>query len=184
MAAGTCGPARYRYGGVRDFIIGARFVDGTGALVGGGGKVVKNAAGFDLPKLMVGSLGRLGVLVEVTFKVFPAPQARRRTWSSTARLDAALAAMRARCAAGPRPRSPRPRAARPPAGPPRRPPARSGTRSSACARVLGLPAEKLLGERDAELWDGGARARVGAAGGARSSGSRSARAAPLRSTPG
>ncbi len=60
---------------MRDFIIGARFVDGTGALVGGGGRVVKNAAGFDLPRLMVGSLGRLGVLVEVAFKVFPAPPA-------------------------------------------------------------------------------------------------------------
>ena len=55
VAAGRAGPARYRYGGVRDFIIGVRFVDGTGRLVGGGGKVVKNAAGFDLPKLMVGS---------------------------------------------------------------------------------------------------------------------------------
>jgi glycolate oxidase FAD binding subunit len=43
--------------------------------VRGGGKVVKNAAGFDLPKLMVGSLGRLGVLVELTFKVFPSPEA-------------------------------------------------------------------------------------------------------------
>ena len=50
-----------------------RFVDGTGRLVAGGGKVVKNAAGFDLPKLMVGSLGRLGVMVELSVKVFPRP---------------------------------------------------------------------------------------------------------------
>ena len=75
VAAGTSGPGAFRHGGVRDFVIGVRFVDGTGRLVAGGGKVVKNAAGFDLPKLMVGSLGRLGVLVEVSFKVFPAPQA-------------------------------------------------------------------------------------------------------------
>ncbi len=74
VAAGLSGPGRQRYGGVRDFLIGVRFVDGEGKLVRGGGKVVKNAAGFDLPKLMVGSLGRLGVLVELTFKVFPGPQ--------------------------------------------------------------------------------------------------------------
>jgi glycolate oxidase FAD binding subunit len=75
VAAGLSGPGRYRYGGVRDFILGVRFVDGEGQLVRGGGKVVKNAAGFDLPKLMVGSLGQLGVLVELTFKVFPRPEA-------------------------------------------------------------------------------------------------------------
>ena len=71
VAAGLSGPGRYRYGGVRDFILGVRLVDGNGEVVRGGGQVVKNAAGFDLPKLMVGSLGQLGVLVEVTFKVFP-----------------------------------------------------------------------------------------------------------------
>lgn len=74
VAAGLSGSGRYRYGGVRDFLIGIRFVDGQGRIVRGGGKVVKNAAGFDLPKLMVGSLGRLGVLVETSFKVFPRPQ--------------------------------------------------------------------------------------------------------------
>lgn len=73
VAAGLSGAGRYRYGGVRDFLIGVRFVDGQGRLVRGGGKVVKNAAGFDLPKLMVGSLGQFGVLVEVSFKVFPRP---------------------------------------------------------------------------------------------------------------
>lgn len=75
VAAGLSGPGRQRYGGVRDFLIGVQFVDGEGKLVRGGGKVVKNAAGFDLPKLMVGSLGRLGALVELTFKVFPGPAA-------------------------------------------------------------------------------------------------------------
>jgi glycolate oxidase len=75
VAAGLSGPRRYRYGGLRDFVIGVRFVDGRGHLVRGGGKVVKNAAGFDLPKLMVGSLGRLGALVELSFKVFPQPPA-------------------------------------------------------------------------------------------------------------
>lgn len=71
LAAGLSGPGRYRYGGVRDFILGVRLVDGNGEVVRAGGKVVKNSAGFDIPKLMVGSLGQLGVLVELTFKVFP-----------------------------------------------------------------------------------------------------------------
>lgn len=75
VAAGLSGSGRYRYGGVRDFLIGVRFVDGQGRLVRGGGKVVKNAAGFDLPKLMVGSLSQFGVLTEVSFKVFPQPAA-------------------------------------------------------------------------------------------------------------
>ncbi len=75
VAAGVSGPGRYRYGGVRDFLIGVRYVDGAGELVCGGGRVVKNAAGFDFPKLMVGSLGQLGVLVELSFKVFPKPEA-------------------------------------------------------------------------------------------------------------
>ena len=75
VAAGTTGPSGFGFGSVRDFIIGVRFVDGTGTLVRGGGRVVKNAAGFDLPKLMVGSIGRLGVLVELSFKVFPKPPA-------------------------------------------------------------------------------------------------------------
>lgn len=75
VAAGLSGPARFRYGGVRDFLIGVRFVDGEGRLVRGGGKVVKNAAGFDFPKLLAGSLGRLGIAVELTFKVFPGSEA-------------------------------------------------------------------------------------------------------------
>ena len=73
VAAGASGAGAWRHGGVRDFVIGVRFVDGTGRLITGGGKVVKNAAGFDLPKLMVGSIGRLGVIVRLSFKVFPRP---------------------------------------------------------------------------------------------------------------
>jgi len=91
VAANACGPERYRYGGVRDFLIGTRFVDGNGALIQGGGRVVKNAAGFDYPKLMVGSLGRLGILVDVTFKVFPRPEAYATLRVDCASLEAALA---------------------------------------------------------------------------------------------
>ena len=71
VAAGLSGPGRFRFGGIRDFILGIHFVDGSGRLLRMGGKVVKNAAGFDLPKFFVGSLGRFGVLAEITFKVFP-----------------------------------------------------------------------------------------------------------------
>lgn len=77
VAAGLSGPGRFRFGGLRDFILGVRFVDGTGRLLRMGGKVVKNAAGFDLPKFFVGSLGRFGVLAEITFKVFPQRAASR-----------------------------------------------------------------------------------------------------------
>ncbi len=74
VASNTSGSGRYRYGGVRDFILGLHFVDGQGQLVRSGGKVVKNSAGFDLPKFMVGSLGRFGVFVDLSFKVFPQPR--------------------------------------------------------------------------------------------------------------
>lgn len=75
VAAGLSGPGRYRYGGVRDFLLGVKFLDGRGELVRSGGVVVKNAAGFDISKLMVGSLGGYGLLAELSFKVFPAPRA-------------------------------------------------------------------------------------------------------------
>ena len=77
VAAGLGGPGRFRFGVPRDFILGVRFVDGEGRLLRMGGKVVKNAAGFDLPKFFVGSLGRFGALAEITFKVFPRPAATR-----------------------------------------------------------------------------------------------------------
>lgn len=76
VASGVSGPGRFRFGGLRDFILGVQFVDGAGRILRLGGKVVKNAAGFDVPKFFVGSLGRFGVLTEITFKVFPAPASR------------------------------------------------------------------------------------------------------------
>lgn len=90
VAANSGGAGRYRYGGVRDFILGVRFVDGQGQLVRSGGKVVKNSAGFDLSKFMVGSLGRYGVLVELTFKVFPEPRAYATLKATYPSLGAAL----------------------------------------------------------------------------------------------
>jgi glycolate oxidase FAD binding subunit len=74
VASGIHGPGRLRHGGLRDFILEVRYIDGMGVVRRGGRRVVKNAAGFDIPKLMVGSCGRLGVMVDVTFKVFPRPR--------------------------------------------------------------------------------------------------------------
>jgi glycolate oxidase FAD binding subunit len=71
VAAGLSGPGRFRYGGVRDFLLGVQFVDGEARVLRGGSKVVKNAAGFSLQHAFLGSLGRLSVMTEVTFKVFP-----------------------------------------------------------------------------------------------------------------
>ncbi|MCC9655969.1 FAD-binding protein [Rhodopirellula halodulae] len=80
VASGWSGPGRWRYGGLRDFILAASFLDGLGNEVHTGAPVVKNAAGFDFPKLMVGSLGRLGVLTRLTFKVFPQSESPQ-TWA-------------------------------------------------------------------------------------------------------
>lgn len=74
IASGISGPDRLLYGGVRDFVMEVAMLDGLARIVRGGGKVVKNAAGFDSPKMMVGSYGRMGVMLEVTLKVFPTPQ--------------------------------------------------------------------------------------------------------------
>lgn len=74
LACGLSGEGRIRFGGIRDFILGVRFLDGEGQLLYSGGRVVKNAAGFDIAKLLVGSLGSLAMMLEVTFKVFPRPQ--------------------------------------------------------------------------------------------------------------
>ncbi|MCA9198451.1 MAG: FAD-binding protein, partial [Planctomycetales bacterium] len=91
VAAGLSGPGRQRYGGIRDFILGIRLVTGEGQIVFGGGKVVKNAAGFDIPKLAVGSLGSIGIFVELTFKVFPQPDQFATLQLETDSLDDALA---------------------------------------------------------------------------------------------
>lgn len=71
IAANVYGPRRARFGSVRDLLIGISFVRADGALAHGGGKVVKNVAGFDLPKLMVGSLGTLGLITTATFRLHP-----------------------------------------------------------------------------------------------------------------
>jgi len=75
VAAAVSGPSRAGFGAPRDWVIGCRVVGVDGQEVRGGGLVVKNVAGYDLPKLYTGSYGTLGLLTEVTFKVMPRPPA-------------------------------------------------------------------------------------------------------------
>ncbi len=93
IASGISGPDRLLYGGARDFIMEVALIDGLGRLARGGGKVVKNAAGFDTPKLMVGSYGRLGVIIEATLKVFPTPQAHASLLVEHSSIESALRSM-------------------------------------------------------------------------------------------
>jgi glycolate oxidase FAD binding subunit len=74
VAAGVSGSRRLSRGAARDHLLGFRAVSGRGEAFTGGGKVVKNVTGYDLPKVMAGSLGRLAALTEVTLKVLPRPQ--------------------------------------------------------------------------------------------------------------
>ncbi len=76
VAAGVAGPARLSRGGARDHLLGFTAVSGRGERFVAGAKVVKNVTGYDLPKLMAGSWGRLAALTEVTLKVLPAPRTR------------------------------------------------------------------------------------------------------------
>ena len=75
IAANSNGFWRARYGAVRDLLIGTRIALADGTIARAGGRVVKNVAGYDLDKLLVGSFGTLGVIVEATFKVIPLPAA-------------------------------------------------------------------------------------------------------------
>ncbi len=71
VASGLSGPARASVGAVRDFVLGVVLLNGRGELLTFGGQVMKNVAGYDVSRLMAGSLGTLGVIVEVSLKVLP-----------------------------------------------------------------------------------------------------------------
>ena len=75
VASGMSGPRRPYAGAARDFVLGVRVVDGRGEALRFGGRVIKNVAGYDVSRLMVGALGTLGVLTEVSLKVLPRPAA-------------------------------------------------------------------------------------------------------------
>lgn len=74
MATDFSGPRRYGWGTLRDYVIGVSAVDGMGTPFKAGGRVVKNVAGYDLCKLLTGSLGALAVITQVTLKVLPSPE--------------------------------------------------------------------------------------------------------------
>jgi glycolate oxidase FAD binding subunit len=73
VASGLSGPSRAQRGAVRDHLLGCTVINGQGQLLRFGGAVMKNVAGFDLTRLMAGSMGTLGILVDVTIKVLPQP---------------------------------------------------------------------------------------------------------------
>lgn len=75
VATADSGALRHRYGGIRDMLLGISFIRSDGESAKAGGRVVKNVAGYDLMKLFTGSYGTLGVISEVTFRVYPIPQA-------------------------------------------------------------------------------------------------------------
>jgi glycolate oxidase FAD binding subunit len=77
MATNASGPRRFGYGTLRDYVIGISVVNDLGQTVKGGGRVVKNVAGYDLMKLYTGSLGTLGIIAQVTLKVKPLPELAR-----------------------------------------------------------------------------------------------------------
>lgn len=73
VAAGLSGPRRQAVGAVRDFVLGATLLDGKGDILRFGGQVMKNVAGYDVSRLLAGSLGTLGLILEVSLKVLPRP---------------------------------------------------------------------------------------------------------------
>ena len=95
LAANAAGPRRHLYGTARDLVIGMTVVTADGAVVRAGGKVVKNVAGYDLPKLFVGSYGTLAVIVDATVKLRHLPEDERLVGVRFERLKDAAPATRA-----------------------------------------------------------------------------------------
>ena len=77
VAAGLSGPRRMAAGALRDFVLGVRILDGEGRRLKFGGEVMKNVAGYDVPRLLAGSLGTLGLILDVSLKVLPRPVGER-----------------------------------------------------------------------------------------------------------
>ncbi|MDR3635365.1 MAG: FAD-binding oxidoreductase [Isosphaeraceae bacterium] len=93
FATNTRGPRSFGLGRPRDQIIGVSFVTSDGNLVKGGGRVVKNVAGYDFPRLLTGSMGTLGIITQLTLKVRPLPEASELVWVPFTSLDSAATAL-------------------------------------------------------------------------------------------
>jgi glycolate oxidase FAD binding subunit len=89
LAAGDSGPSRLRYGGLRDLVIGVTLVLADGTLARSGGHVIKNVAGYDLAKLLYGSLGSLAFIAEIVIRLHPRPQATATTRAAASAAQAA-----------------------------------------------------------------------------------------------
>jgi glycolate oxidase FAD binding subunit len=89
IASGIDSALRQQYGTARDFLIGAEFVDGMGKQCKSGGRVVKNVTGYDLHKLLIGSLGTLGVITRLNFRTFPLPDLRSAYFATFPNMEAA-----------------------------------------------------------------------------------------------
>ena len=90
VAAGLSGPARASVGAVRDYVLGLRLLNGRGELLTFGGQVMKNVAGYDVSRLLAGSLGTLGVITEVSLKVLPTAPAEATLMCAGVSQDTAL----------------------------------------------------------------------------------------------
>jgi len=96
LATNASGPLRFRYGTARDLALGVRFVQADGTITWGGAKVVKSVTGYDVPKLFVGSLGTLGIIVGATLRLHPLPTARgswRIAWKTHEAMESFVAAL-------------------------------------------------------------------------------------------
>jgi glycolate oxidase FAD binding subunit len=90
LASAAHGPLKHLYGGAREFCVGIKFATADGKLAKGGGHVVKNVAGYDLMKLLIGSFGTLGVIVSANFKLFPQPRQTRTFEAEFASVEEAI----------------------------------------------------------------------------------------------
>lgn len=93
IATNDYGPSRGRYGTCRELLLEIKFIRADGELIRGGAKVVKNVAGYDIPKLLTGSLGTLGIMVESTFRLYPLPETSKTiaaTYNDLESLDLAI----------------------------------------------------------------------------------------------